>query len=62
MVGVVSSHAGGRISDADAANLSELRDALGAGLVGEIPPLHADAEQRVSGADLGPLLDQLGQT
>ena len=61
VLGVVISHAGGRISDADAANLSELRDALGAGLVGEIPPLDGDAERREPGADLAPLLDRLGE-
>ena len=59
VVGVVISHAGGRISAADAANLSELRDALGTGLVGEIPPLNGGS---VPGerTDLLPLLDRLG--
>jgi len=39
VAGVVISHATGRLSDADAANLAELRAALGKKLVGEIPPL-----------------------
>jgi dethiobiotin synthetase len=39
VVGVVVSHSTGSLSDADTANLGELRDALGARLVGEIPPL-----------------------
>ena len=43
VAGVVISHSAGRLSDADQANLEALRDALGATLVGEIPPL-ADGE------------------
>lgn len=39
VAGVVISHTTGRLSDADAANLAELRAALGKKLVGEIPPL-----------------------
>jgi dethiobiotin synthetase len=39
LAGVVVSHAGGPLSDADARNLAALRDALGARLLGEIPPL-----------------------
>ncbi len=39
LAGVVISHATGVLSDADAANLAELRNALGGMLVGEIPPL-----------------------
>lgn len=39
LAGVVISHTTGRLSDADAANLAELRAALGKKLVGEIPPL-----------------------
>jgi dethiobiotin synthetase len=37
VVGVVVSHADGRISDADEANLAHLRDRLGERLVGELP-------------------------
>ena len=39
VAGVVISHSAGRVSEADRANLEALRDALGARLVGEIPPL-----------------------
>jgi dethiobiotin synthetase len=41
VAGVVISHSTGRLSDADAANLAELRSALGKTLVGEIPALAA---------------------
>jgi len=43
LAGVVVSHAGGPLSEADAANLGALRTALGERLVGEIPPLAAGA-------------------
>jgi dethiobiotin synthetase len=43
LAGVVVSHAGGPLSDADAKNLVALRDALGDRLVAEIPPLAPDA-------------------
>jgi len=39
LAGVVVSHAGGALSEADAKNLAALRAALGDRLVGEIPPL-----------------------
>jgi len=39
LAGVVVSHATGPLTDADAQNLAALRDALGARLVAEIPPL-----------------------
>ena len=39
LAGVVISHAGGVLSDPDAANLASLRDSLAGLLVGEIPPL-----------------------
>jgi dethiobiotin synthetase len=48
VAGVVISHSGGRVSPADALNLDALRQALGAGLVGEIPPL---APGRLPGPD-----------
>jgi len=41
VAGVVISHADGALSDADAANLAALREALGERLLGEIPPLAA---------------------
>jgi dethiobiotin synthetase len=37
LLGVVFSHAGGELSDADAANLQILRDTLGDRLIGEVP-------------------------
>ena len=43
LAGVVINHADGRLSDADAENLTELRHELGARLVGEIPWLPAGA-------------------
>ncbi len=56
VAGVVISHAGGPLSGADAANLAELRAALGAGLVGEIPPLAPGAPVPDSALDLASLL------
>jgi len=44
VLGVVISHADGELSQADRANLGALRDALGARIVGEIPPLAAGAD------------------
>lgn len=41
VVGVVASHVGGPLSDADQANFGHLRAALGDRMVGEIPPLEA---------------------
>jgi dethiobiotin synthetase len=43
LIGVVISHAAGKLSDADAANLSALRAELGDRLIGEIPPLEVGA-------------------
>jgi dethiobiotin synthetase len=43
LLGVVISHAAGKLSDADAANLSALRSELGDQLIGEIPPLEIGA-------------------
>jgi dethiobiotin synthetase len=56
VAGVVISHAGGPPSLADAANLAELRAALGSGLVGEIPPLAPGAEAPPEALDLDRLL------
>ena len=39
LAGVVISHVGGTLSDADEANLQALRDDLGPRLLGEVPPL-----------------------
>lgn len=44
LLGVVVSHAGGPLSEADAENLGELRDWLGERLLGEIPPLPSGAK------------------
>jgi len=63
VVGVVISHAGGALSDADAANLGALRDALGPRLIGEIPPLAPGASPPPDAIDLAPFagaLDQAG--
>lgn len=56
IAGVVVSHAGGPISGADAANLEALRAALGAALVGEIPPLPAGAQPPADALDVDALL------
>ncbi len=52
VAGVVLSHAGGPLSDADAANLEELRTALGKRLVGEVPPLAPGAAPAADALDL----------
>jgi len=44
LLGVVISHEAGKLSDADAANLSALRAELGDRLIGEIPHLEVDAD------------------
>ncbi len=44
VAGVVISHAGGPLSDADEANLGYLRERLGSQILGEVPPL-AEGEQ-----------------
>lgn len=56
LAGVVISHSGGALSEADAANLQALRDALGASLVGEIPPLPGAGPPDDSWIDLDTLL------
>jgi dethiobiotin synthetase len=59
VAGVVISHAGGPLSDADEANLAYLRERLGTGILGEVPPL-AEGEQpgpdAIRIADLAELL------
>ena len=42
VAGVVVSHTDGALSDADARNLTVLREALGGRLLAEIPPLASD--------------------
>jgi dethiobiotin synthetase len=56
LAGVVISHAGGPLSDADASNLEALREALGARLAGEIPPLPGGADPAPDALDLDALL------
>ncbi len=56
VAGVVISHAAGPPSAADAANLGALREALGAGLVGEIPPLAPGRPPPPGALDLDALL------
>ena len=56
---VVVCHSGGPLSHADAANLAALRAALGALLVGEIPPLAPGAQPDTDALDLDALLDHL---
>ncbi len=56
VAGVVISHAGGPVSAADAANLGALRDALGTGLVGELPALAPGQPPPPGALDLDALL------
>ncbi len=51
-VGVVVSHSDGPLSNADTANLGDLRRQLGARLIGEIPPLAPDEQPSASSIDL----------
>ena len=61
VAGVVISHCGGQLSQADQANLEALRDALGATLVGEIPPLRDGELPGNHSIDLDALLERSGQ-
>jgi dethiobiotin synthetase len=56
LVGVVISHVDGALSEADAANLASLREALGDRLIGEIPPLAPGAEAPMDAIDLDRVL------
>jgi dethiobiotin synthetase len=56
VAGVVISHAGGALPDADLANLELLRGELGALRIGEIPPLAAGALPDPGALDLDALL------
>lgn len=58
VAGVVISHSAGVLSAADAANLGELRGALGSALVGEIPPLGPDEEPGAAAIDVDRLLSE----
>ena len=60
LAGVVVSHCDGPLSGADAANLAELRDALGGLLVGELPPLAPGATPQPGAIDLAALLARSG--
>jgi dethiobiotin synthetase len=57
VAGVVISHAGGPLSDSDAANLAALREALGERLAGEIPPLAPGERPPAELLDLDLLLE-----
>ncbi len=56
LAGVVISHSQGPLSQADQANLEALREALGAALVGEIPPLQGGERPGERSIDLDALL------
>jgi dethiobiotin synthetase len=56
LAGVVISHAGGALSDADAANLEALRELLGHQLVGEIVPLAPGELPKDDALDLAALI------
>ena len=59
--GVVVSHSAGPLSPADSANLQNLRDLLGARLIGEIPPLGPPHEAAPADIDLDALTQALTQ-
>jgi len=61
VLGVVISHADGALSPPDRANLGALRGALGARVIGEIPPLEAGAEPPLDAIDVGALLARRDQ-
>ena len=52
IAGVVISHAGGPLSDSDAANLGSLTESLGARLIGIVPPLAPGAVPSADAIDL----------
>jgi len=56
VLGVVISHSDGALSAPDRANLEALRQALGARVIGEIPPLDPGADPSQDAIDVGPLL------
>jgi dethiobiotin synthetase len=59
VLGVVVSHAGGTLSDADAENLGELREWLGDRLLGEIPPLPSGAKPAAGCLRIDAMLERL---
>lgn len=61
VLGVVISHADGALSPPDRANLGALRGALGARLIGEIPPLAAGADPPLDAIDVGALLARISR-
>ena len=61
VAGVVISHSGGQLSDADQANLEALRDGLGPRLVGEVPPLRDGELPGEKHIDLDALLERADQ-
>ena len=60
VAGVVISHAGGALPDADVANLELLREELGALRIGEIPPLAAGALPDPELLDVEALISRAG--
>ncbi len=60
LLGVVVSHPGGALSDADAQNLAELRDWLGDRLLGEVPPLPSGARPPAGCLRVDTMLERLG--
>jgi dethiobiotin synthetase len=56
VLGVVISHADGALSAPDRANLGALHDALGARVIGEIPPLADGEDPALDAVDVGALL------
>jgi dethiobiotin synthetase len=61
VAGVVISHSDGVLSDADRSNLEALREALGATLVGEVPPLGDGELPAEESIDLAALLERAGE-
>jgi dethiobiotin synthetase len=59
VLGVIISHAGGPLSAADAANLSGLKEILGAQLIGEIPPLGPAESVPLDAIDIDALTHRL---
>ncbi len=57
VLGVVVSHCGGPLSNADAANLEALRRGLGRHWIGEVPPLAAGERVDPAAAGLGAVLE-----
>jgi dethiobiotin synthetase len=56
VLGVVISHADGKLSDADRMNVQALREGLGRRLIGEIPPLPSGVEPALGCVDVRGML------